>query len=168
MSEQGPGQGGAFHPEYLAGYVDGELDATARREVDAWLSGHPDAAADVEAQRRLAALWRESSSALPPAAKWERVLARIASALPSRPHVRPIWRDDVEIVRIQAADRMSLVVGSPPLEEGEVQWVLPGDVRVERVSKDSDGMEPLVAVNKDGPIAAMIMPPRDQPDNPAP
>src|SRR5205823_2431220 len=45
-------------PGQLAAYVDGELDAAACRRVEAWLAAHPEAAAEIEAQRRLADLWR--------------------------------------------------------------------------------------------------------------
>src|SRR5204862_7458696 len=45
-------------PGELAGYVDGELDAAGCRRVEAWLAAHPEAATEVEGQRRLAGLWR--------------------------------------------------------------------------------------------------------------
>jgi anti-sigma factor RsiW len=70
-------------PELLAAYVDGELDAPVRRQVEAWLTEHPEAAAEVEAQRRLAQSWQAGSPPEPTQAEWAAVLDRIEAALPS-------------------------------------------------------------------------------------
>src|SRR5205823_14557981 len=52
-------------PGQLAAFVDGALDPAASRQVEAWLAAHPEAAAEVEAQRRLAALWRATPAPAP-------------------------------------------------------------------------------------------------------
>jgi hypothetical protein len=206
MKQERPGEAGTPLPEYLAGYVDGELDPATRQQVEAWLTRHPEAAADLETQRRLVALWQATSPQEPAPAQWEAVLDRIKSALP-RPKWRPFRRaafavgglaaavllailyprpqipeepdppeevpfavvspEDVEIVRMHPADRMGLVIGEPPLEEGEVRWVSAGDITVEKMAPDADGMVPLVALS-DGPVAAMIMAPADSGVEPAP
>jgi anti-sigma factor RsiW len=213
MSEQRPGDARAPRPEILAGYLDGELDPKARQEVDAWLAVHAEAAAEVEAQRQLLALWRSAAAPEPAAAEWHAVLARVEAAVPGVKPARPrgqrravrrlvlagaglaaalvlvfalprspapndetpleaepfavVAPDDVEIVRIHADDRTSLVVGRPPLEEGTVEWVARGDVEVQKIAPDTDGMVALVALD-DGPIAAMIMAPADPLAKPAP
>jgi hypothetical protein len=82
--------GGAVpSPGQLAAYVDGELDAAACRQVEAWLATHPEAAAEVEAQRRLADLWRATAPPEPSAAAWAALGERIAAGVsaPTRPPV---------------------------------------------------------------------------------
>jgi hypothetical protein len=75
-------------PEILAAYVDGELEACQRRDVEAWLTEHADAQSDVAAQRRIAALSQSSRPAEPDAATWSVALASIAARLPSGPRVQ--------------------------------------------------------------------------------
>lgn len=77
-------------PEQLAAYVDGELEAAGRRQVEQWLAGQAEAAADVEAQRRLLALWRKLPLREPAEADWAATLGRIQAACvtPTRPAVR--------------------------------------------------------------------------------
>ena len=56
-------------PEQLAAFLDGELDAADRSRVEAWLAGHPAAAAEIDGQRRVAACGpttRRPSQAPPP------------------------------------------------------------------------------------------------------
>jgi anti-sigma factor RsiW len=64
-------------PPQLAAYFDGELDPVVRARVAAWLTDHPDVAADLEAQRSA----REAAQAAPPPepceAAWSAVLDRI-------------------------------------------------------------------------------------------
>jgi len=66
-------------PEQLAAYADGELDAASRARVAAWLAEHGDAAAEVEALRRLDRLWQETPPPEPGDAEWAAALERIAS-----------------------------------------------------------------------------------------
>jgi anti-sigma factor RsiW len=76
-------------PEQLAAYVDGELEAASRRQVEQWLATHPEAAAEVEAQRRLLALWRKLPACEPAEVEWAATLTRILAACetPARPVV---------------------------------------------------------------------------------
>lgn len=78
-------------PTELAGYVDGELDPAARRRVEAWLAAHPEAAREVEGQRRLQSLWHEAAPADPGEAAWAGVLARVEAGLATTPRARRAW-----------------------------------------------------------------------------
>ncbi len=69
-------------PEQLAAYVDGELDAcpdlaALKRRVQVWVADHPEAAAAVEAQRRLDRLWHATTPPEPTEAAWADVFARL-------------------------------------------------------------------------------------------
>jgi anti-sigma factor RsiW len=69
-------------PEQLAAYADGELDGRPeceplRRHVEAWLARHPEAADDLQAQRRLTRLCRATPPPEPSEAAWGHVLARL-------------------------------------------------------------------------------------------
>jgi hypothetical protein len=84
-------------PEQLAAYADGELDGRPeweplRRRIEAWLARHPEAADDLEAQRRLRRLCRATTPPEPSEAAWSHVLARLqqlprtpAGGAPGRP-----------------------------------------------------------------------------------
>ncbi len=77
-------------PEQLAAYADGELDgrpecAALRQHIEAWLAHHPEADAEVEAQRRLAQLWQASSPPEPSEAAWNDVLAQLEQHAATRP-----------------------------------------------------------------------------------
>jgi hypothetical protein len=65
--------------------------------------------------------------------------------------------DDVEIISMEAADRRMLPVGEPPLH---LPFILaePGDVLVEKVEQDTDGMMPK-NMNEPTPWAPMIVVP---------
>jgi hypothetical protein len=80
-------------PEQFAAYADGELDGhpaleRLRGRIEAWLARHPDAAAEVEAQRRLAQLWQDTTPVEPSEAAWGGVLERLGS-LPRTPPAGP-------------------------------------------------------------------------------
>jgi hypothetical protein len=66
-------------PEQLAAYLDGELDALGRARVAAWLCGHPAAAAELEALRRLERVWHENTPPAPDEAQWDALLGRIVA-----------------------------------------------------------------------------------------
>jgi len=73
-------------PEQLAAYADGELDghdalAPLRQHIEAWLALHPEARAELEAQRHLRRIWDETTPPEPSEAAWRRLLAR----LPAQP-----------------------------------------------------------------------------------
>lgn len=65
--------------------------------------------------------------------------------------------DDVEIVSMDAADMRAVIVGIPPLR-GPFVLAGPGDVSVENVEKDIDGMVPRMNMD-DAPGAPMIVAP---------
>lgn len=94
--------------ELLAAFVDGELTATERLDVEAWLARDAAAAALVEGQREVCQLSQTSQPPEPTAASWARTLAAIEAALslaaagPSldmrplgHPALRPAWRTAV-------------------------------------------------------------------------
>jgi hypothetical protein len=190
----------------LTAYVDGELDGASRRRIEDWLTGHPDAAAEVESQRRLTRLWRATAAAEPTPAQWDVVLNRVAASLPIPRSPRPAWRrplfivavlgasaaaavllaltlprpqqqsqvvsvvpteevepfavvlpEDVEIVRMRPADSVALVVGVPPVE-GPLDLAEPGDVELENVEPDADGMVPMARMSDAGDAPMIVAP----------
>jgi anti-sigma factor RsiW len=201
MSTRGKGE--APRPEALAAYVDGELPPAERAAVEAWLAGHPEAAAEVAALRRLSRLWEAAAPPEPSAPQWAALLAHIESALPAAAARRPLpWRrlvgglaaglaaaavvlavvlrdrpaevvpppaieplpvvtaDDVEIIRIDARDAGALVVGEPPLREA-LALLGPGEVIVDQVKSDVQGMDP--HFQQSGPPMIIMMPREDVP-----
>jgi len=64
-------------PAELAAYADGELVGPVRAAVEAWLAEHPETAAEVEAQQRVARPRRRRRRPEPAEAEWAVVLARI-------------------------------------------------------------------------------------------
>lgn len=163
------------HPEAVAD-VEGQ-----RRLMNYWQSAAPTDPAAARWQLVLTCI----EAALPALSSWRRgrlrfgraglLIAGVAAAalfalsIPRSPQLTVVPKntdsaesfpvvgpDDVEIVRIHAADRMSLVVGTPPLE-GALEWAAPGDVTIENVSPDTDGMRPTLAT--DEPNVPMIMAP---------
>jgi hypothetical protein len=76
--------------EELMAFTDGELPPPRSAQVAAWVRTHPDAAADVEEQQRLRAVWEQTTAPEPSPVSWERTLRRVEAALPVR---RPAgWR----------------------------------------------------------------------------
>jgi hypothetical protein len=65
--------------------------------------------------------------------------------------------DDVEIISIDAGDMHFLAVGLLPLR-GPFVLAAPGDVALEKIEQDTDGMIPTVSMN-DSPGAPMIVAP---------
>jgi hypothetical protein len=93
-------------PEQLAAYADGELDrpelAPLKTRVEEWLAAHPGAAAEVEAQRRLARLWQASAPPEPPESAWGPILARLV-LIPVRPVAPSRWGHMVWVAGLLAA-----------------------------------------------------------------
>jgi anti-sigma factor RsiW len=77
-------EGAGPTPQLLAAYVDGELGPADRAAVDAWLCDHPEARADVAAQRRLTHLWRAAPPPDPGDAAWADELLRAAGKRPAK------------------------------------------------------------------------------------
>jgi hypothetical protein len=77
--------------ELLAAYADGELDAAARAAVEQWLSEHPEAIAELDAQRELSpdnlALWQLAEPSAPSEDTWAAVQAEVTDAVLAGPAV---------------------------------------------------------------------------------
>ncbi len=71
-------------PQQLGAYADGELGAADREAVDAWLRRHPEHAAEVEALRNLAQLWRDTPPPQPRMDAWSAVRDKIETRLRER------------------------------------------------------------------------------------
>jgi hypothetical protein len=88
-------------PELLAAYADGELDGddrcgAVRRRLEAWLAEYPDAAAALDAQRRVAEWFRATATPDPPEAAWTAMAAKLHALPPGaggriRPGRRLAW-----------------------------------------------------------------------------
>jgi hypothetical protein len=72
-------------PELLTAYVDGELAPAECRRVEAWLAEHPDARADVAAQRRLCRQFDEAAPPAPTEEQWADVMTRLERGLSPAP-----------------------------------------------------------------------------------
>jgi anti-sigma factor RsiW len=81
MSHSSRPEGAGPTPQHFAAYVDGELGSADRAAVDAWLGEHPDARADVEAQRRLLRQWQAAVPPDPDETAWATSLARVEAGL---------------------------------------------------------------------------------------
>jgi hypothetical protein len=77
MSERPNENGEELPPRLLAAYADGEVTPEERARIEAWLADHPEAAAEVDAQRSLVRLYEESSPPSPTEEEWRDVLAGI-------------------------------------------------------------------------------------------
>jgi hypothetical protein len=89
MSPRRTDDRGEPRPEWLAAYADGALDDATRARVEAWLAEHPEAAADVENQRRLVRLFQAADPPAPSVADWDGLLARVEAGLRQAPP--PAW-----------------------------------------------------------------------------
>jgi anti-sigma factor RsiW len=132
-------------PELLAAYADGELDAEQTRAVEAWLASHPEAAADVEGQRRLAGLVRQAAPAEPAQANWDAVRARIEGALAgaARKQRRRRLLPWVMLTAAAAAAVLLAVLLPRPTPTAEPFPIVSAD-DVEIVSLDADAGQALV------------------------
>lgn len=149
-------------PELLAAYLDGELDGAARATVEAWLARHPEAAAEVEGQRRLTALWQTADPPAPTEADWARTLAGIEASLAPPIRRRPLGPGRTVVaaaILAAAAAALMLAVGlpgpspRPPEPEEALPLVSADEVRIETLEEADRGailigepplLEPLV------------------------
>jgi anti-sigma factor RsiW len=81
MSTHDASDHNALPSELLAAYVDGELAPAECCRVEAWLADHPEARADVEAQRRLARLFEATAPPAPAPEQWANALAGVERGL---------------------------------------------------------------------------------------
>ena len=83
MRQSRKAMAGAPTLEELTAYVDKQLDPALLQEVETWLRGHPEAAAEIAGQRGLARLWQATAPAVPSDSRWPAVLAHLeANAFP--------------------------------------------------------------------------------------
>jgi hypothetical protein len=82
----------ALPPELLAAYADGELAPDECRRVKEWLAAHPEARAEVEAQRRLARLFEQSAPPPPADERWAETMARVRQRLDAPPAALVRWQ----------------------------------------------------------------------------
>jgi hypothetical protein len=121
-------------PEQLAAFLDGEVDPAGRARVEAWLATHPDAAGEMEGQRRLLRVWADNPPPEPDAAKWAAARGRIEARL-SRPAGRrrrlPLWLGLGAAAALAAAALLTrfLLPGAPPTNQktGPATIVKPRD-----------------------------------------
>jgi hypothetical protein len=76
-------------PEWLAAYLDGELDWNAKKQVEDWLEHDPVARADLEDQRQIQRLLAETTPWEPEPAAWSECLKKLEQG--PRPVSKP-WR----------------------------------------------------------------------------
>jgi hypothetical protein len=147
MSAHQTDEGDGLPPELLAAYADGELTPAECRRVEAWLTRHPEAAGEVEAQRRLTQLCDRAAPPLPSDDEWAAVLARVESGLAAPPARRPAWPRRAALVLAPLAAAAAVVLlalalkGPPPggdstppdpgpTAEEPWQWASDDDVHV--------------------------------------
>jgi hypothetical protein len=75
-------------PELLAAFADDELDPAAREAVEHWLTHHPDARHEIEAQQQLVRLYQAVSPPEPSESAWASAHGAIRSrTMPVRRHL---------------------------------------------------------------------------------
>jgi anti-sigma factor RsiW len=117
MSARNGSERDQLTPELLAAYVDGELTPAECRRVETWLAEHPDARADVEAQRRLGRLFEETAPPSPGDEQWAEALAGVESRLAGPPLRGADWRRRVTAWAAglaAAAVLLALALRNPP------------------------------------------------------
>jgi hypothetical protein len=101
-------------PEELAAYVDGRLDARRQRELDTWLSRHPEMTAELLAHKRLARLWRRAAPESPTDARWSllrySIFARIADRATNLTKPRRWWILPIALGAVAASSVLAFVI----------------------------------------------------------
>ena len=116
-----------FPPELLAAYADGELDADARAAVERWLADHPEARAELDAQREFSPangpLWESAEPPEPPPAAWAVVRGGIGDRLAGagRPRGRAVgWVAGGLAAAVAASAAWLALAPVTPPETGDV------------------------------------------------
>src|SRR5262249_17821503 len=78
-------------PERLTAYHDGELAPNDRAALDAWLTDHPEAVADLAPWRRVDAVWKDTRPDDPSEVAWNAVQDQIGKRLADPPRRTGIW-----------------------------------------------------------------------------
>ena len=154
-------------PEQLAAFLDGELDPAARPQVEAWLSANPDAAAEIDGQRRLARLWADNRPPEPAPAAWDATLGRIEARLPRptahRPRrlLWPLW------LGAGAAAVVAAVLLTRPFWPGQPPKAPKVDP-IAVVAPDGPPAEPPILLAGQDDVSVMSMEPSAQDDGMVP
>ncbi|MFO0810996.1 MAG: hypothetical protein U0746_20395 [Gemmataceae bacterium] len=157
--------------EWLAAYVDGELDSVGRAQVERWLAENPEAWAELEAQHRYsgtnAGFWRWTAAPTPREGTWSRTFANIRDAIAqssrsTRPPERTSRSRVVAVAAIAAVALLAIHLLrptppgrpdglSPPVEEA---LALAGEDDIEIVSLPGADEDTIVVgrLPLDGPI----------------
>lgn len=156
--------------ETLAAHADGELSATDRGDVDAWLLTHPEARSELDAQKLFArknqAFWNKTAAPQPSDAQWNCVLANIGAAVqPAQPSYRTskptAWRRWAAAGATMAAAALIAVnfMGgpNPPARPGNTNVVQAADDAFS-VASASD-VEIISIQGDDGSIVVVGLPP---------
>jgi hypothetical protein len=96
------------NPEWLAAYLDGELDQQAREKVEEWLARDPAAHADLEGQRRLLQQWEVTAPVEPPAAAWSDLVSKLEKASQYLPKPWRFWNSAGWVASILAVSAAAL------------------------------------------------------------
>ena len=78
------------NPEWLAAYLDGELDSEARKKVEDWLKQDPAARADLEGQYHLMIQWEDTAPPQPAPEAWSALLSKLEKTPPQTS--KPWWQ----------------------------------------------------------------------------
>jgi anti-sigma-K factor RskA len=145
---------------WLTAYVDGELNEQESARVEEWLAGDPAARAEVDAQRRLKALWEQGAPADPTPAAFDAVRARIEAG---RTSPAPASRHRARLalaaaLATAAAATLAFFLNRPaPRPEPEPGPRLPAALPLEVVDADEVVIEELDAADR--PLLVVGQPP---------
>jgi hypothetical protein len=113
-------------PEQLAAYADGELDASARDAMAAWLARCPAAAREVEAWQRLDRLFQGTAPAEPAPPAWIATRDRIAAGMRvKRRPSGPWWAAGVAAASVLLALFLGKDAWQPPVTPVPVETPYP-------------------------------------------
>jgi len=124
----------AYQPGLLAGYADGELDATNRAIVEAWLNDHPEDRAELEAQqlfvRKNSTFWQRASLPQVNEIQWNELFGKICAAVqPTRPAYRepvaPAWRRwavGIAAIAVAGLIAVNLNLGRRPANDNDLSF----------------------------------------------